>query len=196
MKRIVDLAVSTLALITTFPLWVAIAVAIKLDSPGPVFFVQERIGLNGARFRCFKFRTMRIDAERLLEEMRQRGEVDGPVYKLRNDPRVTRVGRLLRRTSLDELPQLLNVLSGGMTLVGPRPCIPSHVEGFPSGDRVLRLSVKPGLTCLWVVRGRSDCGFDSWMAADRDYITQRSFWLDTLILIRTAVIVLTCRGAY
>jgi len=196
MKRILDLCVSALLLITTFPLWVAITAAIKLDSPGPVFFVQERVGLNGARFRCFKFRTMRVDAERVLEEMRRRGEVSGPVYKLRHDPRVTRVGGLLRRTSLDELPQLLNVLTGEMSLVGPRPCIPSHVEGFPSADRVLRLTAKPGLTCLWVVRGRSNCGFEAWMAADREYITQRSFWLDTLILIRTAFIVLTCRGAY
>ena len=195
LKRIVDVAVSLIVLITTVPLWIGIAIAIKLDSRGPVFFVQERVGFMGQRFRCLKFRTMQIDAEARLEEMRRRGDVVGPIYKLRRDPRVTRVGRVLRRTSLDELPQLLNVLKGEMSLVGPRPCIPAHVKQFRSED-LIRQTAKPGLTCLWVMRGRSDGTVEGWMAADREYVRRQSLWLDTWILLKTVVIVLSCRGAY
>jgi len=194
-KRVVDVLLSVVVSIAIIPLWVAIAAAIKLDSPGPVIFVQERVGFKGKRFRCFKFRTMQVDAEAMLEEMRRRGDVDGPVYKLRDDPRVTRVGRVLRRTSLDELPQLLNVLKGEMSLVGPRPCIPAHIEQLRSED-LIRLSARPGLTCLWAVRGRSDCGFEGWMAADREYISRQSPWLDAWILVKTVSVVLRCRGAY
>jgi lipopolysaccharide/colanic/teichoic acid biosynthesis glycosyltransferase len=191
-----DVVVSVFALVAIAPLWVVIAVAIKLDSSGPVLFVQERVGFRGKHFRCLKFRTMQIDAEARLEEMRRRGEVEGPVYKLRQDPRVTRLGRMLRRTSLDELPQLLNVLRGEMSLVGPRPCIPEHVEQFRPDDLV-RLDAKPGLTCLWVVReGRSDCTLEGWMAADRDYVARQSFGLDAWILLKTIFVVLSCRGAY
>ena len=127
--------------------------------------------------------------------LRRRGDVVGPVYKLRRDPRVTRVGRVLRRTSLDELPQLLNVLKGEMSLVGPRPCIPAHVKQFRSED-LIRQTAKPGLTCLWVMRGRSDGTVEGWMAADREYVRRQSLWLDTWILLKTVVIVLSCRGAY
>ena len=194
-KRVMDVLASVPMLVAVIPLWVVIAVAIKLDSPGPVLFVQERVGFRGKHFRCFKFRTMQIDAETRLAEMRRRGEVEGPVYKLRQDPRVTRVGRILRRTSLDEVPQVLNVLSGEMSLVGPRPCIPEHVEQFRPDD-LIRLNAKPGLTCLWVVRGRSDCTLEGWMAADRDYISRQSLGLDALILLKTIFIVLSCRGAY
>jgi lipopolysaccharide/colanic/teichoic acid biosynthesis glycosyltransferase len=195
-KRVMDVVVSALVLVAVIPLWVVVAVAIRLDSPGPVLFVQERIGFKGKRFRCFKFRTMQVDAEARLAEMRRRGEVEGPVYKLRRDPRVTRVGRLLRRTSLDELPQLLNVLRGEMSLVGPRPCIPEHVEQFRPDDLV-RLDTRPGLTCLWVVReGRSDCTLEGWMAADRDYVSRQSLTLDAWILLKTIFVVLSCRGAY
>jgi lipopolysaccharide/colanic/teichoic acid biosynthesis glycosyltransferase len=194
-KRIVDVAASLILLITTLPLWIGIAIAIKLDSPGPVFFVQERVGFMGQRFRCIKFRTMQIDAEARLEEMRRRGEVVGPVYKLRRDPRVTRVGRLLRRTSLDELPQLVNVLKGEMSLVGPRPCIPAHVKQFRAED-LIRQTAKPGLTCLWVIRGRSDGTVEGWMSADREYVSRQSLWLDAWILLKTVFIVLSCRGAY
>lgn len=195
LKRIADVAVSLILLITSVPLWIAIAIAIKLDSRGPVFFVQERVGFKGQRFPCIKFRTMQVDAEARLEEMRRRGDVVGPVYKLRRDPRVTRVGRVLRRTSLDELPQLVNVLRGEMSLVGPRPCIPAHVQQFRSED-LIRQTAKPGLTCLWVIRGRSDGTVEGWMAADREYISRQSFWLDAWILLKTVFIVLSCRGAY
>jgi len=194
-KRVMDVLASVLALVAIIPLWVVIAVAIKLESRGPVLFVQERVGFRGKHFRCFKFRTMQIDAETRLAEMRRRGEVEGPVYKLRQDPRVTRVGRILRRTSVDEFPQLLNVLSGEMSLVGPRPCIPDHVEQFRADD-LIRLDAKPGLTCLWVVRGRSDCTVEGWMAADRDYISRQSLGLDALILLTTIFVVISCRGAY
>jgi lipopolysaccharide/colanic/teichoic acid biosynthesis glycosyltransferase len=195
-KRLMDVVVSVVALVALSPLWVMIAVAIRMDSPGPVLFVQERVGFKGKHFRCFKFRTMQIDAEARLAEMRRRGEVEGPVYKLRRDPRVTRVGRWLRRTSLDEVPQLINVLRGEMSLVGPRPCIPEHVEQFRPDDLV-RLDAKPGLTCLWVIReGRSDCTLEGWMAADRDYVSRQSLGLDASILLKTIFVVLSCRGAY
>jgi lipopolysaccharide/colanic/teichoic acid biosynthesis glycosyltransferase len=195
MKRLLDVIVGTLVLIATLPIWLVVAIAIKLDSRGPVFFCQERVGLNGRHFCCLKFRTMQVDAEDRLEEMRRRGEVEGMVFKIRNDPRVTRVGRILRKTSLDELPQLIHVLKGEMTLVGPRPLIPSQIQQFRPED-LIRLRVKPGLTCLWAVRGRSNSGFEAWMAADREYVLRRSPWLDMVILARTAIVVATGRGAY
>src|SRR3984893_2612851 len=195
LKRALDTFVSALVLIATLPLWVVIAIAIKLESRGPVFFCQERVGLNGRHFCCLKFRTMQVDAETRLEEMRRRGEGEGMVFKTRHAPRVTRVGNVLRHTSLDELPQLLNVFKGEMTLVGPRPLIPSQIERFAPADLV-RLRVKPGLTCLWVVRGRSDGTFETWMAADREYVSRRSTLLDLVIIFQTIFIVATGRGAY
>jgi exopolysaccharide biosynthesis polyprenyl glycosylphosphotransferase len=194
-KRLLDVLVSAIALIGTVPLCLLIGLAIKLDSPGPIFFVQERVGLNGRRFRFYKFRSMMVDAEARREELRDRNEADGPVFKIRNDPRVTRVGRFLRRSSLDELPQFFNVLRGEMTLVGPRPPLPAEVEQYRPQDAV-RLTVKPGLTCLWVIRGRSDCDFDRWMEYDREYIQRLSFWLDLTILAGTVAIAITGRGAY
>jgi lipopolysaccharide/colanic/teichoic acid biosynthesis glycosyltransferase len=194
-KRLVDLVFASMVLFATLPIWLVIAVAIKLDSRGPVFFIQERVGRNGRRFQCLKFRTMQIDAEARLEEMRRRGEVQGMVFKIRHDPRVTRVGRLLRRASLDELPQLVHVVKGEMSLVGPRPLIPSQIQQF-SAENLIRLRVKPGLTCLWAVRGRSDSGYEAWMAADREYVLRHSALLDLAILFKTIVVVATCRGAY
>lgn len=195
LKRLFDVVLSVLGIIGTLPLWVMIAVAIELDSTGPVFFVQERIGQNARPFRFLKFRSMRLDAESRLDDLRASNEVDGPVFKMRNDPRVTRVGRIIRRTSLDELPQLLNVLLGDMSLVGPRPPLASEVLHYRPEDRI-RLSVKPGLTCLWVLRGRSNCNFDRWMEYDREYIRRSSLWLDLMILVRTIWIVVGGRGAY
>ena len=187
LKRVLDLVLSLAVAIVTLPLWVAIVIAIKLDSPGPVFFKQDRVGLNGRHFRCFKFRSMMVNAEAMLDEMRRRGEVTGLVFKIRNDPRVTRVGRLLRKSSLDELPQLINVLKGEMSLVGPRPVIPAHIKEFQPEDLV-RLTVKPGVTCLWALRGRT-CGIEQVMTADREYVLRRSLWLDVWIMIQTAVVV-------
>ncbi len=194
-KRLIDVVFSAFALIGALPIFVLVAIAIKLDSPGPIFFVQDRVGMNGERFRFYKFRSMAADAENRRDELTDRNEADGPVFKIRNDPRVTRVGRILRRTSLDELPQFFNVLRGDMALVGPRPPLPREVEHYRPEDRI-RLVVKPGLTCLWVIRGRSDCDFDRWMEYDREYIGGLSFRLDLFILLRTVTIAISGRGAY
>jgi exopolysaccharide biosynthesis polyprenyl glycosylphosphotransferase len=195
LKRALDLCLGVLFLACSLPIWLLIAVAIKLDSPGPVFFVQERVGLRGRHFRFYKFRSMRVHAQRARAELDHLNEVSGPVFKVRRDPRVTRVGRLLRRTSLDELPQLINVIAGEMSLVGPRPPLPEEVAQYRTSDMV-RLGVKPGLTCWWQVRGRSTCDFDTWMAYDREYVYGLSLWVDLVILARTAWAVLSCRGAY
>lgn len=194
-KRLIDIILAGVGLLGTLPLWIAIAIAIRLDSPGPAIFVQERVGCQGRTFRFFKFRSMYVDAEARLAELQNHNEMDGPVFKIRNDPRVTAVGRFLRRSSLDELPQLINVLKGEMSLVGPRPALPLEVARYRPSD-VVRLSVKPGLTCLWQVRGRSQVDFDTWMEYDREYISRRSIWLDVAILIRTVWVVASCKGAY
>jgi exopolysaccharide biosynthesis polyprenyl glycosylphosphotransferase len=193
-KRLIDLAVSALSLLLLSPLLALIALAIKAGSKGPVFFVQERMGLNGRRFNCFKFRTMVADAEARLPELEHLNEVDGPVFKIKRDPRVTPIGRLLRKTSLDELPQLWNVLKGEMSLVGPRPPIPSEVERYARWQR-RRLSMRPGLTCLWQISGRSNLDFDTWMKLDLQYIDDWSMALDFVILLKTIPAVLSGRGA-
>jgi lipopolysaccharide/colanic/teichoic acid biosynthesis glycosyltransferase len=195
LKRVLDLSLACLALIATLPIWLAVIIAIKVDSPGPAIFVQERVGLRGRRFRFYKFRSMANGADRMKDDLRHLSEVDGPVFKLKTDPRVTRVGRFLRRTSLDELPQLINVLRGEMSLVGPRPPIPEEVAQYRPSDMV-RLAVKPGLTCWWQVRGRSAVDFETWMAFDREYVYELSFLVDLQILVRTVQAVITCRGAF
>jgi lipopolysaccharide/colanic/teichoic acid biosynthesis glycosyltransferase len=195
LKRLLDIVLAGTVLLATLPIWLAIVMAVKIDSPGPAIFVQERVGARGRRFRFYKFRSMTVGADRMKAGLRHLSEVDGPVFKLRLDPRVTRVGRLLRRTSLDELPQLINILKGEMSLVGPRPPIPEEVARYRPSD-MLRLAVTPGLTCWWQVRGRSTVDFDTWMAYDREYVYSLSFWVDLQILARTAWAVLSCRGAY
>ena len=195
LKPVVDAALAFVILLATLPLWVAIAIAIWLDSPGPIIHGQQRLGLNGRPFRFYKFRSMHLDAESRRLELQAMNEMEGPVFKIRNDPRVTRVGRLLRRTSLDELPQLINVIRGDMSLVGPRPPLPEEVEKYSPEDRV-RLTVKPGLTCLWQVRGRSNLTFTQWMTYDREYVERLSPWLDFTIILRTVWVVLSCQGAY
>src|SRR5579859_25950 len=194
-KRVLDLVLASLVLLAALPAWLLVAVAIRLETRGPVFFVQERIGLGGSRFRFYKFRSMHVDAERRLAQLRALNEVSGPVFKIRRDPRITRVGRILRRTSLDELPQLVNVIRGEMSLVGPRPALPQEVAVYQPGD-LARLTVKPGLTCLWQVSGRSTVGFARWMEYDREYVARMSLRLDLEILLRTVWAVLSCRGAY
>lgn len=195
LKRVLDVMLATLGLAASLPIWLAIVVAIKLDSPGPALFVQERVGVHGRHFRFYKFRSMHVDAEARLADLRAQNEVDGPVFKMRKDPRISRIGAFLRRTSLDELPQLINVLKGDMSMVGPRPPLPREVAQYRPGD-IVRLSVKPGLTCLWQVRGRSTLSFDTWMEYDREYVRNLSLWLDVSILVRTVWAVLSCRGAY
>jgi exopolysaccharide biosynthesis polyprenyl glycosylphosphotransferase len=195
LKRLVDVLLASLGLIAALPVWLVIAAAVRLDSPGPAIFVQLRVGRDGRRFRFYKFRSMYIDAEQRLAEFQLENEVEGPVFKMRNDPRVSRVGSFIRRTSLDELPQLINVLKGDMSLVGPRPPLPNEVAKYRPSDMV-RLSVKPGLTCLWQINGRSNVTFDQWMEYDREYVRHMSFWLDLSILVRTVGAVLSMRGAY
>jgi lipopolysaccharide/colanic/teichoic acid biosynthesis glycosyltransferase len=175
------------------PLWLLIAVAIKLDSPGPVFFRQVRLGLNKRRFGMLKFRTMSAEAESLQASMEPLNEADGPIFKVRRDPRVTRVGRVLRRFDLDELPQLLNVMAGHMTLVGPRPMLPSEIVGFAAWQRK-RFSMHPGITGLWQVSHILGDPFLSGLQADLDYIDRWSLRLDFTILLRTLPAVLRDRG--
>jgi exopolysaccharide biosynthesis polyprenyl glycosylphosphotransferase len=195
LKRILDILVAGFTLVGTLPICLAVVIAIKLDSPGPAIFTQQRVGRHGRRFRFLKFRSMYVDAEQRLDEVRRHNETDGPVFKMRKDPRITRVGALLRRTSLDELPQVINVLKGEMSVVGPRPPVVREVELYRPADMV-RLSVKPGITCLWQIRGRSTVGFDTWMEYDREYIRGMSLRLDLSILVRTVWAVLSCKGAY
>ena len=194
-KRLLDVLLAGIGLVLTLPIWLAVAIAIKLESRGPVFFVQERVGYRGRRFQFLKFRSMYENAEAGLQHLLSANEASGPVFKIRNDPRITRVGKLIRKTSLDELPQLINVLRGEMSLVGPRPPIARETESYRPADHE-RFLVKPGLTCLWQVRGRSDVDFDTWMEYDREYVRDRSLLLDLQILLRTVVVVLSCRGAY
>jgi exopolysaccharide biosynthesis polyprenyl glycosylphosphotransferase len=194
-KRALDVALSAAALVVLSPLLLATAIAIRIDSPGPILFRQRRMGVNGREFLLLKFRSMYRDAEARLESLRARNEASGPVFKIRDDPRVTRVGRFIRRTSIDELPQFWNVLRGEMSIVGPRPPIPSEVEKYQR-KHLRRLSVKPGITCTWQVSGRSAIGFDRWMELDLSYIDNWSLWEDVKILARTIPAVLSGRGAH
>lgn len=193
-KRLMDLAGSALLLVLLSPLLLVTAAAVKFTSPGPVFFGQERVGMNKRRFRLLKFRSMVADAEKRKTELAHLNEMDGPVFKIRKDPRVTRVGAILRKFSIDELPQLINVLRGEMSLVGPRPPLWSEVDLYDWSDR-RRLSIKPGITCLWQVSGRNDLTFEEWMTLDRKYIDNWSVWLDLKILLMTIPVVLRGKGA-
>lgn len=195
LKRAMDLVVSTLALVLLAPACAIVALAIKLDSPGPVFFKQVRLGKGGAPFVCYKFRSMYHGAEAQLEALRAFNEADGPIFKMREDPRLTRVGRVLRRTSIDELPQLWNVFRGEMSLVGPRPPIPSEVERYEPWHR-RRLEAVPGLTGLWQVSGRSSLSFEEMVMLDIYYIENWSLGLDIQILLRTVPAVIATAGAY
>jgi exopolysaccharide biosynthesis polyprenyl glycosylphosphotransferase len=194
-KRAFDMVAGALALILLLPLFPVVAVMIRLDSPGPVFYRQTRLGRGGRRFKFLKFRSMCGDADRRLTEVEALNEQDGPVFKIRSDPRVTAVGRFLRRSSFDELPQILNVLRGEMSIVGPRPPLPSEVDRYRPWHR-RRLEVKPGITCLWQISGRSHIGFEEWMRLDMEYLKTRSFRTDLLIFLKTIPAVITRRGAY
>jgi exopolysaccharide biosynthesis polyprenyl glycosylphosphotransferase len=194
-KRATDLVLGSLLLLALTPLLVAIGVIIKLDSPGPVLYRQQRVGKNGARFWMLKLRSMRQDADQLLEALRAQNEATGPLFKMHQDPRVTRVGSVLRRLSLDELPQLINVVKGEMSLVGPRPPLPSEVEKYEDWQHG-RLRAVPGITGLWQVSGRSEVPFHDMVRLDLHYIRNWSLALDLEILVRTLPAVLTHRGAY
>ena len=194
-KRVIDIIISSALMIILSPLYLVVATLIKLTSPGSVLFVQRRIGLNGRRFVLFKFRTMYKGANVRLSELQNRNEMKGPIFKIKNDPRITPIGKFLRKFSIDELPQLFNVFMGCMSLVGPRPPLSKEVSQYKPWQR-RRLSMRPGLTCLWQIGGRNKVSFDEWMKLDLQYLDNWSLWLDFKILVKTIPAVLFGRGAY
>ena len=194
-KRLFDAVFGAFLLAGALPLLAIAALLVKADSPGPVFHRAIRVGRGGKKFTFLKLRSMQRDAEELRGLLLHLNEAEGPAFKLTNDPRVTRVGRLLRKTSIDELPQLLHVVQGHMSLVGPRPPFPEEVERYEPW-MLRRLSVRPGLTCLWQIRGRSDLSFEEWMRLDLEYVDRVSLRMDLMILALTIPAVVSGRGAY
>ncbi|GEK07723.1 sugar transferase [Schleiferilactobacillus harbinensis] len=195
LKRSFDFIASGLALVILSPLFLLLAILIKVDDRGPVFFSQIRIGKDGSRFRMYKFRSMGVDAEKQLAKLVDKNEIDGPMFKMKHDPRVTRIGRFIRKTSLDELPQLYNVLRGDMSLVGPRPCLPREYVEYSDYDKQ-RLLVTPGCTGLWQVSGRNALSFSQMVNLDLQYITHRSILNDIIILFRTVKVIFMPNQAY
>ncbi len=196
LKRFFDISISLLLLLCLSPVFIVTAVWIKLDSPGPLIFRQVRVGLNGRHFNFYKFRSMYVDAEERLAEIKSRNEsADGVIFKMKNDPRITGVGHFIRKFSIDELPQIFNVILGDMSLVGPRPPLPREVEQYTLDDRK-RLNVVPGITGLWQVSGRSDIPFKQQVALDKEYIQSHSLWKDVVIMLKTIPAVLAGKGAY
>lgn len=184
-KRAMDIVGSAIGLILLLPLFILVALAIKVEDPkGKVFFAQKRCGKNNKPFQMYKFRSMVSNAEELLEELMEQNEMDGPVFKIKEDPRITRVGKFIRKTSIDELPQLFNILIGDMSIVGPRPAIPHEVAEYNDYQKQ-RLLVKPGLTCIWQVSGRNSIGFDEWVDMDLEYIEKRNLWMDIKLIFKT-----------
>lgn len=183
-KRIIDIVGSLCGLILLSPLLIITAIAIKLDSNGPIFFAQERVGQNGSIFKMYKFRSMVTNAEELLDKLKDKNEMSGPMFKIKKDPRITKVGHFIRKTSIDELPQLINVLKGEMSLVGPRPNLPREVIKFSDYQKA-KLLAKPGLTCYWQVMGRNSIGFEKWMELDIKYVEERNTWVDIKLIFKT-----------
>ena len=195
-KRVLDVVASAILLVLLMPVFFAVAVAIRLEDPGPILFKQKRVGRWGTLFTMWKFRSMYTDAEERKKELMAQNEMEGGViFKMKDDPRVTKVGRIIRKTSIDELPQLWNVLKGDMSLVGPRPPVPQEVDEYSLSDR-RRLEVIPGITCIWQVSGRSDIPFDQQVELDVQYIQSQSFWSDIKILLKTVPALLFGTGAY
>ena len=184
-KRAMDIIGSLCGIILLSPLLIIVALAIKIEDPkGSIFFSQQRCGKDNKLFPMYKFRSMVSNAEELLEELMEHNEMDGPVFKIKDDPRITRVGKFIRKTSIDELPQLFNIFMGHMSIVGPRPAIPHEVAEY-SHYHKQRLLVKPGLTCIWQVSGRNSIGFDEWMEMDLEYIEKRDLWMDIKLIFKT-----------
>lgn len=194
-KRIFDIVGSAILLILLLPVFIVLCVLVKLSSPGPVFYRSTRIGLCGKKFNFIKYRSMRPDADTLLGKLKEQNEKDGPIFKIKQDPRITPIGAFLRRYSLDELPQLWSVLIGDMSLVGPRPPIPDEVLQY-NDFAMNRLRVKPGITCYWQIMGRSNLSFEQWMELDNRYVREMSFWTDLKIFLKTPWAVLRSSGAY
>lgn len=195
LKRLFDILGSIFLLVLLSPLLLCAALAVKATSRGPILYRSMRVGYAGILFTFYKFRSMRVGADKMLVDLKERNEKDGPIFKMKDDPRLTPFGRWMRRFSIDELPQLLNVLKGDMSLVGPRPMLPHEVMDYKSDD-FERLKVQPGITCYWQVMGRSRLSFDEWMELDRKYVRDRSFATDLRILIVTPIAVIRGDGAY
>ena len=193
-KRIIDIIGALSGIVLISPVMIIVAIWIKIDSKGPVFFVQSRVGRDGKKFMMYKFRSMCTDAECLLTKLKDENEMSGPMFKMKDDPRITKVGRFVRKTSIDELPQLFNILKGDMSLVGPRPSLPKEVVQFTPFQKQ-RLIAKPGLTCYWQVRGRSDVSFKEWMEMDVEYIEERNTWVDITLIFKTVGVLFGDEGA-
>lgn len=184
-KRVIDIVLAAIGLLVFSPIMLIVVIAIKLeDFKGPVLFSQERVGKLGEIFKMYKFRSMYVDAEQRLQELQHLNEQTGPVFKIKDDPRITKVGKFIRKTSLDELPQLVNVLRGEMSIVGPRPALPREVKQYNAYQKQ-RLLVKPGITCIWQVSGRNNIGFDEWVELDLEYIENQSLGLDIKLILQT-----------
>ena len=194
-KRVIDVVCSFVGVLVLSPLFVVIAIIIKFTSKGPVFFSQKRVGRDGKEFKMYKFRSMVVNAEELKEKLASQNEMSGPMFKMKDDPRVTKVGKFIRKTSIDELPQLLNVLKGDMSLVGPRPSLPKEVAQFEDW-MYRRLEVKPGLTCYWQVSGRNNIDFEDWMKLDIKYVDERSTWIDIKLIFKTMGVLLGDKNAH
>ena len=193
-KRIIDIVASFTGLILLSPLILIVSMLIKLESKGEVIFKQKRVGLNGKEFYMYKFRSMVVNAEELKEQLESQNEMSGPMFKIKDDPRITKVGKFIRKTSIDELPQLINVIKGDMSLVGPRPSLPKEVKKFEQW-MMERLEVKPGLTCIWQISGRNNIDFEDWMKLDIKYVRERSFKLDMKLILKTVLVLLGDKNA-
>ena len=194
-KRIIDILCSIIAIILLSPLLLVVAISIRMESKGKVIFSQIRVGLNGKQFKIYKFRSMVENAEKLRKNLDDKNEVSGPMFKMKHDPRITKVGRYIRKTSIDELPQLINVLKGDMSLVGPRPSLPSEVINFESW-MLKRLKVKPGLTCYWQVCGRSNIEFQEWMKLDIKYVNEMGIITDIKLIVKTILVLFGDKNAF
>ena len=193
-KRLIDVICSFIGVVVLSPLFIVIAIIIKATSKGPVFFSQKRVGKNGKEFDMYKFRSMVVNAEELKEKLAAKNEMSGPMFKMKDDPRVTKVGKFIRKTSIDELPQLWNVLKGDMSLVGPRPSLPKEVAQFEEWMH-RRLEVKPGLTCYWQVSGRNNIDFEDWMKLDIRYVEERSLFVDIKLILKTIFVLFGDKNA-
>ncbi|MEI3163992.1 MAG: sugar transferase [Lachnospirales bacterium] len=194
-KRFLDIVCSGLAIVVLSPIMIITAIAIMIESPGNPIFAQDRVGRNGKIFKMYKFRSMCLDAEEKLKKLQEKNEADGPVFKMKNDPRITKVGHFIRKYSIDELMQLFNVFKGDMSVIGPRPALPKEVAVYDDLAK-LRLKVKPGLSCYWQVMGRSNLSFSEWMELDAKYIREMSLWTDIKIVFLTIPAIFKGDGAY